>query len=541
MQSLPYSRMSGFPKLFVDYVEDYGRVEEFFNGRPANSKSWLQQFTHIDSGEYHREKLIDILSNHNGESGSRRILAKQLKKFEDPRSAVVITGQQAGIFWGPLYTVYKAISAIRFAEYLEKTYNRPVIPLFWLEVDDHDFNEVRQFHLMLPTGEIRKFQYSDDETDKPLPVKNRKISVHFSTLLEELASEFGSAVNAGKTIAEIQIIYRPGRDFADVFIRFFRKYFPKLPLLFINPGDDAVKQLAKPFFRRVIAKSDAIEEALESQTELLVNKKYQPQVAVRSGILHLFHVVNNERARLNINNVFKEKGKSSADRDSQIAAFVEKEAESLSPDVLLRPLLQDFLLPTVAYVGGPSEISYFAQLKKVYSLFDIPMPLIVPRWSGTVIDKKTLSFLKKILFDPCELLTNDAKDILPQMVEKATGKRFDAQFEKTHLQLQSRLNEIRKLGGTLDSTLVSMVDKSELKMKYQLNKMQARFQKALQAANRIAEERSKRAMNMIIPENRLQERTFSILNYLFRYGRNFTRFLSHVITTETDKHHIIEY
>ena len=541
MQFVPYSRLSGFPKLFVDYVEDYGRVEEFFNGRPAHNESWLQQFTRIDAGEYHREKLIDILSNHNGECGSRRIIAKQLKKFEDPRSAVVITGQQAGIFWGPLYTVYKAISTIRFAEYLEKTYNRPVIPLFWLEVDDHDFNEVRQFHLMLPTGEIRKFQYSDDETDKPVPVKNRKITSQFSTLLEELASEFGSAVNAGKTIAEIQKIYQPGRDFADVFIRFFRKYFPKLPLLFINPGDAAMKQLAKPFFQRVIAKNDAIQEELESQTELLVNKKYQPQVAVRSGILHLFHVVNNERARLNINNVFKEKGKSSADRDSQIAAFVEKEAVLLSPDVLLRPVLQDFLLPTVAYVGGPSEISYFAQLKRVYSLFDIPMPLIVPRWSGTVIDKKTLSFLKKILFDPCELLANDAKDILPQMVEKAAGKRFDAQFEKTHLQLQSRLNEIRKLGGTLDSTLVSMVDKSELKMKYQLNKMQARFQKALQAANRIAEERSKRAMNMIIPENRLQERTFSILNYLFRYGRNFTRFLSHVITTETDKHHIIEY
>lgn len=541
MQSVPYSLISRFPKLFVDYIEDYSRVEEFFNGSPANNESWMQQFANIDTRKYHREELTGILSDQNGESCSRRILTKQLKKFEDPSCTAVITGQQAGIFLGPLYTVYKALSAVCFADYIEKRYNRPVIPLFWLEVDDHDFNEVRQFLLMLPTGEIRKFQYADDEADKPIPVKNRKITSQFSALLEELSLVYGSAVNAGKTIAEIRSIYQPGRSFADAFIRFFRKYFPKLPLLFINPGDAAVKQLAKPFFQRVIAKNDDIQEALESHTELLVNRKYQLQVAIRSGILHLFHAANNERTRLEINNVINEKGKSSAERDSQIAAFVEKEAESLSPDVLLRPLLQDFLLPTAAYIGGPSEISYFAQLKKVYSLLNVPMPLIVPRWSGTIIDKKTLSFLKKIQFEPHKLLVNNPKDILPKMVEKAAGTRFNAQFEKTNLQLQSRLNEIRELGGTLDSTLVNMVDKSEQKMKYQLNKMQSRFQKALQAANRIAEERSKRAINTIIPENKLQERTFSLLNYLLRYGKNFTKFLSHVITTETDKHHIIEY
>ncbi|KPK88278.1 hypothetical protein AMJ80_11260, partial [bacterium SM23_31] len=124
MRPVPYSSMSGFPRLFVDYVEDYSRVEEFFSGRPAHKESWLKQFAHIDSGEYKRDKLIDILGNQNRESGRRKIIARQLKKFEDPRSAAVVTGQQAGIFWGPLYTVYKALSTIRFAEFLEKTYNR---------------------------------------------------------------------------------------------------------------------------------------------------------------------------------------------------------------------------------------------------------------------------------------------------------------------------------------------------------------------------------------------------------------------------------
>ena len=541
MRSFHYHRLRGFSRLFLDYVEDYNRVSGFFCGNPADDESWLKRFKQCESRHYDRDRLIEILMQQNGESGNRRIITKQIQKLRDPRSVVVITGQQAGLFWGPLYTVYKALSAVRIAAFLEQKFALPVVPLFWIEVDDHDFDEVRHFYIMLPNGEIRRFEYSDGEVEKAIPVKRRQITAELSLILDELASSFGGAQTAEKIIAELREIYQPGRTFVTVFIGFFRRYFPKEPLIFINPGDAAVKRAAKLFYKQAIIQHEAIHRQIEMQTEELVLKKYKPQVRLRTDTAHLFREVNNERSRLEMSLVFSENGKANADRESLAAEFIENEVESLSPDVLLRPLLQDFLVPTAAYIGGPSEISYSAQLKKVYALFEIPMPLVLPRWSGTIVDRKTSKFLKKIKFDPFRILEGDAKDLLPQIAEKATGKQFDTEFKKTYAQLDIRLKEIRKLGATLDSTLVSMVDKSEQKMKYQLGKIQGRFRNALQAADRIAADRSKRVINAVIPENNLQERTFSLLNYILRHGKYFTRLLAKSITIETDKHHLIEY
>lgn len=541
MRSIPYDTIKGYSKIFLDYVQDFDRVGGYFSGDPSKPESWVKQFEKCGSRNYNRDSLAEILLEQNDHAGLKKALIKQIEKLRDPECTVIVTGQQAGLFWGPLYTVFKALTTVRMAEHIEQVHKRPVVPVFWLEVDDHDFDEIRRFNIMLNTGEVRSFEYSDEETQKQIPVNRRKISSNIAIQFEKLEALFGSSEISKKVISDLKKIYKPGRSLSEVFVLFFRKYFPKEPLVFINPAEPQVKRLAQPFFHEVLSRHSEIRSCIESKTKALTGDNFSPQVELRPNTAHVFLVNNDQRSRLDNDMIATFESENAHEKQSQLSGFLSKNIENLSLDVLLRPILQDYLLPTVAYIGGPSEISYIAQLKDAYAKLNVPMPLIVPRWSATIIERKTAKFLKKIDYDPALIVGGDGRELLPKVIERASGKQFKTQFEKAYSNLQDRLDEIRKIGASLDSTLVGMVDKSEQKMKYQLDKIQGRYQNALQAANKIAAERSTRALNSIIPENKMQERTYSIISYFLRYGKDFSRYLSRNVTIQTDKHHIVEY
>ncbi len=534
METVNFKEIKGYPKLFTDYIENYSKVGELFNGDPSESTAWNNQFTACESREYHRDTIKDILLGQNNLKSQNKSVTGEIHKLLDPKCVAVVTGQQTGLFWGPLYTIYKALSAVRLAQYLEKTYHRPVIPVFWMEVDDHDFEEVRHFNMMIPSGEVKRFDYFDGNEEKPIPTKFRQIEPAFSELLNEIDLYYGEAEIAKKIIKKCRKIYEPGTFLADGFIKLFREYFPKEPLIFLNPGDEKIKQTARAFYHQALQHNDELHKQIETQTELLQSKRYVPQVTLKQGAVHLFRTEDMMRTRLTRQALMSRS-------EDQIGANIEKEVDTLSPDVLFRPLLQDSLLPTVAYVGGASEISYFAQLKKAYEFLGVSMPILVPRWSGTVMEHKTVKFLKKMNITPHRVVTGNEKELLQELTLKVSGARFDQQFENAYHQLQTRLDDIRKLGASLDGTLVKMVDKSEQKMKYQLEKIENRFHTALQSANNIAMNRLQRTLNSVIPNNAMQERTFSIMHFLFRYGSDFTKFLSDQVDIETNHHNIIEY
>ena len=541
IESVPFSSIMYYPKLFTDYIERFDSVAEFYLGNPADGRAWTAQFHRCAERKYLRQNVVQILLRQNPEySGLKRAVAQNIYKLENPRSVAVVTGQQAGLFGGPLYTIYKALTAVRYAEYIEEHFEIPAVPIFWLEVDDHDFDEVRRVTLMVPGGEIKTVTYTDGRETEPIPIKDRIIAETIRSFLEEIIWSFSTAEMGSNVLAKITSIYTPGRSFPDAFIEFFRTFFPRVPIVFFNPGDSKIKQLAQPFFQRAIQEHTAIHNAIKVQSDALQRKSYELQVPLHTGDYHLFHCINGRRIRLNEQMVFS--GQSHKENEKQrITQFLERSITGISPDVLLRPVLQDYVLPTAVYVGGPSEIAYCAQLKRVYAMFDVPMPLIVPRWSGTIIEKKSLRFLKNLRIEPGRLLQEKPDVILNLMVEQSSNERFSPQFQKTYLQLKDRLDEIRKIGASLDGTLIGMIDNSEQKMKYQLDKIEGRFYTALQKANQVSAERACRTLKTVMPIGMLQERTFTVLNYLLRYGKMFSRFLTRTITIETNKHHIIEY
>jgi len=540
-ESAAYNELSGFPRLFQDYMYRYERIKDFFCGNPNDQAVWEDQFQRLDAGDYQRKRLAEIIKKHNGKFCKSGLLANKVEKLIDPRSVAVVTGQQAGLYLGPLYTVYKALTAVRLAEKLESEWKRPVVPVFWLEVDDHDFDEVRQFYLHSPKGELKKFIYNDEHEEKAIPVGYRYISPTISLLLDEISAAFGSAGNARQTIESMRNIYIPGQSFPDAFVRFFRHIFPNQPILFINPADPAVKRLAQPFFEQTIRKRVLVEKALGKQSKRITNKAYELQVNIRPGDIHLFYMPEDERIRLTTGAIFENTRLSESEQDARIAEFVDENSDTLSADVLLRPLLQDYLLPTVSYVAGPSEISYLAQLKELYNLLDIPMPVIYPRWSGTVVDEKTMKFLSSVNVTMRQFLEADSAELIPQIIEQAAGKNYDDVFQSVSLSIRAGLDELKNHAGELDKTLINMIDQSGKKIQYQVDKIYNRFLNSLQAVNKQTVDRSKRAGNILNPLNRMQERVFPILDYLLRYGSEFPAFIERSVSTYTGMHHFIEF
>jgi len=541
MESIDFSSIGDFPRIYLDYISQYSLVEELFNGNPADASSWKSIMKALDSRKYLRSKLKQILEKQNKKFGNLKLLTKQLNKLENPQCLAVITGQQAGLFGGPLYTIYKAQTAVRLAEHLEKQYNRPVVPLFWMEVDDHDFDEVRYFYLLSPKGELKKFEYSDEQADLAIPVKNRLISTSLTYLLKDIHDFYGDTEHVTQTIEKLHTIYISGLSFPDVFMRFFRTYFPDQPLLFVNPGDAQLKELAKPIFRRVIMRQEAVKEALLNQAQRLSEKAYEVQAAVSKRGLHMFYVPDRERVRLSLNAVYSSLHLSNDEKEEQINDFIEQNTETLSPDVLLRPVIQDFLFPTVAYIAGPSEIAYLAQLKELYNLLDVEMPVIYPRWSGTVIDEKTISFLSAGNISPRELVADDSNETFQKLIENSAGKDYSSAFHSTSVRLHECLNELRELSRGIDKSLISMIDQSEKKMQYHIDKIHNRFNNSIQSSNKVTVNRARRAHNILRPFNRLQERTYSLVHFFLRYGSDFTDFIVRNITINTEKHNILNY
>jgi bacillithiol biosynthesis cysteine-adding enzyme BshC len=531
---LEFRDIGGYSKLFLDYISEYSLLEQFFSGDPYTEKTYVDLITKIDSKEYDRGQLAEILRNQNQEFTDNEMMMRQKNKMIDPRCTVVITGQQAGLFLGPMYAIYKALTAIRLAEALEKALKRPFVPVFWLEVDDHDFDEVRSFNLLSPGGELKNFQYTDSEVSRALPVKNRQISDDIESVINEISGVFGNAENASGILEDISRIYKKGQSFPEVFIRFFREYFPNQAILFINPGDPEFKKLAVPFFEKAIFHAEDIRRKITKNSRLLRDCGYHVQAQVSDSKTRLFHVVDGERLRLSPEIVTKNKL-------SGIEKFVNENYTDLSPDVLLRPLLQDYVFPTVVYVAGPSEIAYLAQLKEVYNLLKIEMPVIYPRWSGTIADTKTIKFISGSGSKIGDLLSFRSSDVVNNILKDRSDIDIDPLFDSAGESLRDSLNEIRLLSKKLDKSLLGFVDQSENKMIYQLDKVRNRFENALKTNEKTTYERIRRIQNRVKPGEVLQERVFSILNYLLRYGKYFADFIAKNVSTDSFNHKIIEY
>lgn len=467
---------------------------------------------------------------------------EHLDALGQPGTLAVVSGQQLGLYLGPLYTFYKAASAISLAASLSVELGRKVVPIFWLQTEDHDFDEIRACHLPVFEGEhdttgLTLSLAADSDAAHPsgearMSVAHRRLGGEASELLQTLQESLSPHPYAAQMLAWFAEHYRPGRSLAEAFAGLIATLFADEGLLVINPRCPALITAAAPIYRQAIEAGPALAAALTARGQALAAAGFAEQVPVRpASSLFFFHTASGgPRYRLDYQPASRSwlapagnTAGQSLFHTEELLAMLSRDPLRFSTSALLRPPVQDFLLPTVAYVGGPGEINYWAQLAPVYDALSthLPLrqPLLVPRARFRCIDDSTRALLAKLQLRPADVERPRAAALQTALAARHP-EAATAQDELPGL----RRELLGDLGGKLSALgarepgLADAVRRTQTSVERNVERLLARYQRLRTERDQVLCARIDRLQRLLYPQGGPQERHYGLPYFLARYG-----------------------
>jgi bacillithiol synthase len=490
----------GTSKLFADFLYQFDRVEKYFPWHFGNFEHLVESARALQFPEERRAGIVRALRGQNPSSPA-------LDKLEKPGTVAVVTGQQVGLLSGPSYTVFKALTAVRIAAQLNEQGIRAV-PIFWLATEDHDLAEVDHAWLFDSVGSPVKISAEGGSVANS-PVGNVEIT---RLELGEISKTLGGLPFGSEVLSRVEQFYRPGTTFGRAFHDLVRDILGGFDLIYLDPLAPEIRALCAPFLSEVVQRVDELVPALRERSSELEAAGYHAQVHLDSNASLLFSLDGGKRLALK----YKE-GRFSSRDQSVDASELSARGETLSPNALLRPVMQDYLLPTVTYVGGPAEIAYMAQSHVLYQRLLGRMPVIYPRNSFTILDGRAAKLLDRYGIHVVDLL--DSHDRVKSVIAaKLVPQELRAEMAGLRSGVTNSLSGMREKLLHYDPTLAAAADKSLAKIGYQLDKLTAKTARETMRRDLRAEADGQYLSNLIYPQRHLQERFYSILPFLAKHG-----------------------
>jgi bacillithiol synthase len=532
------TRLVQLPRLAEDYIHDFGKVREFYNGDFRDPAAFERQTERARSRPIAREELAAILSEQNGRYGCGAETLDAIGKLVRDKACAVVTGQQVGLFSGPLYTIYKALTAIKLAASLNRRDLGSFVPIFWLASDDHDLAEIDHIAFIDKDNRLREIGCPTLSRESKVPVSNVLLPPDIGDCLEQLTDLTLDTEFKADILGSLSEAYQPGRSYVDAFGRWMTRLFKSRGLVLIDASHPRLKEMGRDVFYREIADESPSTRQAVAASGRLHQAGYEAQIPLHEGILNQFYTEGERRAIQWKDGAFEIKGLSAMSTKDDLLKLAKEKPSLFSPNVILRPLYQDAVLPTVATVGGPSEIAYFGQLKGVYETFGLPMPVIYPRKSVTIVERKIDHILKKYHLTVPDLWRNAAGvigDITKEEIPDSVGRtllRVRDDLERGYASLKAEIL-------AFDAGLAESVDRAKGKMNQQLDFMQKKVQQAARKRNDVAVQQLRKAVDNLYPNQRLQERVFNIVPYLIKYGSGFIDQLDQAIDIDGMDHQFL--
>ncbi len=535
---IPTKLLPRLAPLVRDYFYDFDRVGEFYNGDFRDPSAFERQAQSVLSRDIPRRELAAILADQNRGYGCGPETLDRIEKLVRDRAGAVVTGQQVGLFSGPLYTIYKALTAIKLAEELSRRGPGSMVPVFWLASDDHDLAEIDHITLLDKDNRLEDIRCPMPAGESRIPASNLLLPRDIEDCirrLEELtpSTEFKSGILDGLSAA-----YAPGRGYVQAFARWMTRLFGSRGLVFIDAADARLKEMGKEVFRREIGEdSPSTRLALET-SEKLGRAGYGAQISLHEGILNAFYTDRERRSIQYRDGAFAIHGQSPEVGKEDLLARAREDPSAFSPNVLLRPIYQDALLPTVAYVGGQAEIAYFGQMKGVYRAFGLPMPVIYPRKSLTVVEKSIDRVLEKYGLtvpdtwkEPDALVAGVAAQKVPGSLENA--------LRRTQADLEADFGPLKAEAVTFDPGLENSFDLARGKIGRQWAFLEEKVRQAASRRDETARRQVRKAAVHLFPNGRLQERVFNIVPYLIKHGDGFLEAIDQAVDINEHDHQVL--
>jgi bacillithiol biosynthesis cysteine-adding enzyme BshC len=536
---LPSLRCRSFPEAtyagaFDALLSDFGRVAAFFAYDPRDPAACAARADEVDAAwaepgaASRRRKLADALIAYVRAIGGSPAQVAAAERLGDPRALVVVTGQQAGLLTGPLLTIYKAVTALRVAADLEARVQRPVVPVFWIASEDHDFAEINQVRavdaaqrpvrLRLPPLPNRR-----SVGDIPVPAAARHLVGAAVSLLPPEAAD-ADAVQWLRSTLDASL---KGREsLATWFARLLSTLFPDQGLVLLDPMLPALRELAVPVIARAIAQAPAVNSALAEAASALRAAGLAPGLALEPDHLHVFYHDEHERVAL-----FHHGAEGVRARHGEVAFSPEAYARAVadrpgafSPGVVLRPVVQDAILPTLCQISGPGEAAYLAQMKRVFPLFGRSMPMIFPRLGATLALPEDLAAAASVDLELGDLRGDRWRHAVESVVGARSRLDVAERFEAERAAVRERYEVLaHDLAGGVAPALRQIAERNGAHALWQLDYLE---RKAIQHERR--RERSllravEGAAHRLFPNGHLQESTQSVVPYVLRFGPGIVR------------------
>lgn len=510
-QCIPFRELPHTTELFATFLEDFDRVSHYY-AHPPTGQGILNASREIRLDPQTRAGVVEVLREQNQHLGAGDETKRNLNRLANGAIAIV-TGQQVGLFSGPIYTFFKAIAAARIAAEITKR-GVDAVPVFWLATEDHDLAEVDHTFLKTNSGLARI------ELNPPFEMQGRRVGeIRFGEAIEPLGSQVLAGLE-GPFAAEVGLAvresYTPADTFGSSYGKLLARLLPQHGLILIDPLDDRLHRLASKVFRHALHQAYSLREALAQRSKELESAGFHAQVKVAAGSTVLFYNVDGRRQPIRSRNGKFLAGDVELSLD-ELDGAIESTPDAITPSVLLRPVFQDALLPTAAYIGGPSEVAYMAQAQVSYMLILGRMPAILPRPSFTLVESTVARVLSKFDLDLRDILRG-SQHVRSKMEQKAVPNALGRQFEEDEEKLRAMLRQYSQPIEKLDPTLLGTLATAEEKMLYQFQKLKEKVGRAENFRTGILETKQRILFDSLYPNHDLQERSLCGLPFIAAYG-----------------------
>ena len=516
--TLQHVPLSGAP-ICDAVIHDYAKVDRFYIAGQAEDRASYKaaiDFIRVAQPDSHWEALGE-LSELAGPGAAER-----LETVIRGRGVFVATGQQAGLFGGPLLTVYKALTAARLADQLEADLGVPVMPLFTVASEDHDWREINHAHVIDLENRLVRISVGDVEEEvasTPHPAVWRiPIESGIETVLEQLSESTPDTDLKADILEVVREWYRPGNSYVDAFAQLMRYLMRQHRFLVVPGSHPSVKRRSRDLLRAEWDARRESERRLRRRSEELEEAGFAPQVPVPAGATNLFL-----EGKLGRDRVLYEEGgarlRRSAERltEDELRRILEEETERVSPGALLRPVAEACVFPVVAHVVGPSEIAYLAESQVLYSLHEVPAPVVVPRVSLRIVEPKIGRILDKYGISADEL-AGDAAQAINRLLKELAPPELKATLERLRRAVTEALADVEAAALAFDAGAKSAVGSGKKSILASIEGLEAKLEARVKEKHGVQKRQLEKAALHLYPNGQPQERILNVLPYLIRYG-----------------------
>lgn len=523
--------------LVAAYSSDFASVASLFSGNPADPAAWQHAIKRTQQATRDRAGLARVLSAQLERRGAPAHARAAATRLADADTVAVVTGQQAGLFGGPLYTLLKAVTAIRLARKVSAAHGIAAIPVFWVEAEDHDWEEVRTARVLDGELALREISLDPLEGAGSRPVASLVLDDGIGDALGALEQALPPTEFTADLLARLRTHYRPGQKMGTAFASWLDDLLGRYGLVVFEAADPAAKPLVTALFTRELESPCRTAHFAKATGDRMRALGHEPQVEPGDDSVALFYMGTGDRLSIKRRDDVYAMG-DAVRPQTEVRQEAAAHPERFSPNVLLRPIVQDRLFPTICYVAGPSELAYQAQLGEIYQDFGVEMPLLYPRANATLLDSAAVRFLEKYQL-PLESLQPHDEAALNRLLTSQLPPGLEDGFLATAEDVKARVDALKAAISAVDPTLSGAADTTVERMQEVLKHLHTKVIHASKRKDDTLRRQFTRTQALAFPEGHPQERIVDLAFFLNRYGQALCDRLIEGLPLDMGKHFVV--